>query len=90
MPIATEHRPAIARTPKSPTFLPYSTVPVPQPPAVSLNLNLGLYEELYCARGDMENRIKEQQLWLFADRTSAATMRANQLRLTSQLFPASS
>ena len=40
-----------------------------------------LYEEKYCARGDMENRIKEQQLYLFADRTSAATMRANQLRL---------
>lgn len=40
-----------------------------------------LYEKLYCARGDMENRIKEQQLDLFADRTSAATMRANQLRL---------
>jgi hypothetical protein len=40
-----------------------------------------LYEEMYCARGDMENRIKEQQLCLFADRTSAATMRANQLRL---------
>src|SRR6058998_1642329 len=40
-----------------------------------------LYEDLYCARGDMENRIKEQQLYLFADRTSAATMRANQIRL---------
>jgi Transposase DDE domain group 1 len=40
-----------------------------------------LYEAVYCARGDMENRIKEQQLDLFADRTSAATMRANQLRL---------
>ena len=40
-----------------------------------------LYEEQYCGRGDMENRIKEQQLYLFADRTSAATMRANQLRL---------
>ena len=39
-----------------------------------------LYEELYCARGDMENRIKEQ-LSLFADRMSTATMRANQLRL---------
>jgi len=39
-----------------------------------------LYEDLYCARGDMENRIKEQ-LVLFADRVSAATMRANQLRL---------
>jgi len=38
------------------------------------------YEELYCARGDMENRIKEQ-LSLFADRVSAETMRANQLRL---------
>jgi hypothetical protein len=40
-----------------------------------------LYEVEYCARGDMENRIKEQQLCLFADRTSAATMRANELRL---------
>ena len=40
-----------------------------------------LYEQLYCARGDMENRIKEQQLELFADRTSSHTMRANQLRL---------
>ena len=40
-----------------------------------------LYEDLYCARGDMENRIKEQQLDLFADRTSSATLRANQLRL---------
>jgi len=39
-----------------------------------------LYEDLYCARGDMENRIKEQ-FALFADRVSAATMRANQLRL---------
>jgi len=40
-----------------------------------------LYEKIYSARGDMENRIKECQLDLFADRTSAATMRANQLRL---------
>lgn len=40
-----------------------------------------LYEKEYCARGDMENRIKEQQLSLFADRTSAHTMRANQRRL---------
>jgi len=40
-----------------------------------------LYEDLYCARGEMENRIKECQLHLFADRTSAKTMRANQLRL---------
>jgi hypothetical protein len=40
-----------------------------------------LYEALYCARGEMENRIKECQLHLFADRTSTATMRANQLRL---------
>ncbi len=40
-----------------------------------------LYENLYCARGEMENRIKECQLDLFADRTSAHTMRANQLRL---------
>jgi hypothetical protein len=40
-----------------------------------------MYEQVYCARGDMENRIKEQQLCLFADRTSCATMRANELRL---------
>ena len=40
-----------------------------------------LYEDFYCARGDMENRIKEQQMYLFADRTSTQTMRANQLRL---------
>ena len=40
-----------------------------------------LYAVVYCARGEMENRIKECQLDLFADRTSAATMRANQLRL---------
>jgi Transposase DDE domain group 1 len=40
-----------------------------------------LYEKIYCARGDMENRIKECQLDLFADRTSTATMQANQLRL---------
>jgi Transposase DDE domain group 1 len=39
-----------------------------------------LYEEIYCARGDMENRIKEQ-FSLFADRVSAETMRANQMRL---------
>jgi hypothetical protein len=39
-----------------------------------------LYEELYCARGDMENRIKEQ-FALFADRVSASTLRANQLRV---------
>ena len=40
-----------------------------------------LYEEVYCARGDMENRIKEQQMGMFADRTSTHTIRANQLRL---------
>jgi len=40
-----------------------------------------LYEVQYCARGEMENRIKEQQLDMFADRTSTATMKANQLRV---------
>jgi Transposase DDE domain group 1 len=40
-----------------------------------------LYENDYCGRGEMENRIKEQKSFLFSDRTSAATMRANQLRL---------
>jgi hypothetical protein len=45
-----------------------------------------LYEDLYCARGDMENRIKEQQLALFADRTSTHEMRSNQLRLYFSSF----
>jgi hypothetical protein len=45
-----------------------------------------LYEDLYCARGDMENRIKECQTDMFAGRTSAATMRANQLRLWFAAF----
>ena len=40
-----------------------------------------LYEAVYCARGEMENRIKECQMDLFADRTSTGTMKANQLRL---------
>jgi len=40
-----------------------------------------LYEKIYCARGEMENRIEECQLDLFADRTSTASLRANQLRL---------
>ncbi len=45
-----------------------------------------LYGKPYCARGDMENRIKERRLELFADRTSTATMRANQLRLYLSAF----
>jgi hypothetical protein len=42
---------------------------------------LELYEQTYCARGDMENRIKEQQMGLFADRTSTGKIKSNQLRL---------
>lgn len=59
----------------------------PNPRFVVTNLDPGtwpareLYERLYCARGEMENRIKEQQLFLFADRTSSHMFRANQLRL---------
>src|SRR5260370_12117388 len=45
-----------------------------------------LYEKFYCARGDMENRIKEQQLDLFADRTSTHWMASNQLRLWFSAF----
>ena len=45
-----------------------------------------LYEDLYCARGEMENRIKEQQLDLFADRTSTHTLLANQIRLYFSSF----
>ena len=54
------------------------------PRFVVTNLNgdpQALYDELYCARGEMENRIKEQQLGLFADRTSAHHWWANQFRL---------
>jgi len=40
-----------------------------------------LYEEVYCPRGEMENRIKEQQLYLFADRSSCMKMSGNQQRL---------
>jgi hypothetical protein len=45
-----------------------------------------LYEGFYCARGDMENRIKEQQLDMFADRTSTALLVSNQLRLWFSTF----
>ena len=45
-----------------------------------------LYEDLYCARGDMENRIKECQTDMFAGRTSAASLEANQLRLWLAAF----
>ena len=45
-----------------------------------------LYEKFYCARGDMENRVKEQQLDLFADRTSTHWMASNQLRLWFSAF----
>jgi len=45
-----------------------------------------LYEDFYCARGDMENRIKEQQMDLFADRTSTRAMASNQLRLGFSAF----
>jgi hypothetical protein len=45
-----------------------------------------LYQGFYCARGDMENRIKEQQMDLFADRTSCHTMASNQLRLWFSAF----
>jgi hypothetical protein len=43
-----------------------------------------LYEKLYCVQGEMDNRIKEQKLGLFADRTSTQVMQANQLRVTAR------
>jgi len=47
-----------------------------------------LYDDIYCARGDMENRIKEQRMGLFADRTSAHEWWANQFRLLlSSAYP---
>lgn len=56
----------------------------PNPRFVAINLPgdpQKLYDEIYCARGEMENRIKEQQLDLFADRTSCHAWWANQFRL---------
>lgn len=56
----------------------------PNPRFVVTNLPdeaASLYDDRYCPRGDMENRIKEQQLMLFADRTSCSKMLANQFRL---------
>jgi hypothetical protein len=47
---------------------------------------VALYENFYCARGEMENRIKEQQMDLFADRTSTGWMASNQLRLWFSAF----
>ena len=44
------------------------------------------YDTMYCLRGDMENRIKEQQLYLFADRTSCTDFMANQFRLLLSSF----
>ena len=44
------------------------------------NIDGALYEDLYCARGEMENRIKEQQLDLFGDRASCHTFRGNHIR----------
>jgi Transposase DDE domain group 1 len=49
--------------------------------ATMLGSGRALYEQFYCGRGDMENRVKEQQLDMFADRTSTAHMKSNQLRL---------
>jgi hypothetical protein len=48
---------------------------------VAASSGQALYEQEYCGRGDMENRIREQQLMLFANRVSCQTMRANQVRL---------
>jgi hypothetical protein len=50
-------------------------------PSLAKDNGRHLYENIYCARGEMENRIKECQIDLFADRTSTHTMAANQLRL---------
>jgi hypothetical protein len=59
---------------ENPRFV-VTSVPIEEMPPRSL------YEDFYCARGDMENRIKEQQLDLFADRTSTSWLHSNQIRL---------
>ena len=73
-PAARHHMSRAARKPPLPA-LPRQTPTRPAP------ANLAVINPGYCARGEMENRIKECQLDLFADRTSTATLRANQLRL---------
>ena len=52
------------------------------PPCRPTTTLLSLSKQTYCARGEMDNRIKEQQLDLFADRTCTHTFRANQFRLS--------
>lgn len=64
----------------NPRFVVTSLPAASQDPVRGLDAR-ALYEDEYCARGEMENRIKEQQLYMFADRCSAATLRANQQRL---------
>lgn len=54
--------------------------------SVQQNPAAELYEQTYCARGDMENRIKEQQMGLFAHRTSTGKIKSNQLRLWFSAF----
>lgn len=64
---------------------PVSSIVVTPPAAQSSSSLRGraaqLYDEIYCARGEMENRIKEQQMGLFADRTSCHAWWPNQMRL---------
>jgi hypothetical protein len=73
----------IGRSPMAEQLVAGSGAPSPNPRVVVTSLAVEawaprpLYEELYRARGEMENRIKECQLDLFADRTSAGTMRSN-------------
>jgi hypothetical protein len=57
--------------------------------SIALGAMQALYEDVHCQRGDMENRIKECQGDLFADRTPAATMRADQLAYGSPPWPMS-
>jgi len=62
-------------------LLGHNTLPTPRLQCHFVLVRNAGYEDLYCQRGEMENRIKEQQLDLFADRTSTARMDSNQLRL---------
>ena len=66
---------------ESSSWLPTSWVPATTSLTAAAFADRVVYEQEYCGRGDMENRIKEQQLYLFACRSSCATMRANQVRL---------
>ena len=71
---------------ENPRYVVTNLFEVPEAETCPLESPGRIYDEIYCARGEMENRIKEQQLCLFSDRTSCSALLANQLRLLLSTF----